>query len=286
MFPTDQIILGAPNYGVRKGTAGIVFHTTEGADASEAAALATVRWQGSPGNASGGSYHFVLYDKPLGAILSVPYKDIAGSVNPSPSRRWSRDKYPWMPELLGEAAYADPNAYLLAISLSGKTGVFREQGYPPNMVDTAAHLVIWAEEQPGWPDNMPLTAHFQWNTLRSDPGPAFIDLVLARYREIKHPPSTPEVSVATAPPNVRVVPEKWDGGTITTVAETLDGIYRLRADGTWVARKGMTPVVYGGDPAFHAAFAAVLAAGGPDQSLTNKIAKAKAQAEGLVHTLS
>lgn len=280
-FPTDQIELGAPNYGPRKGTRGIVFHTTEGTDASEAAALATVKWQGTAGNTSGGSYHFVLYDKPLGAILSVPYRDIAGSVSPAASRRWPRDKYPFIPDLVGEAAFADPNAYLLAISLSGKTSVFRDNGYPPNMVDTAARLVIWAESQEGWPADMPLTAHYQWNTSRTDPGTGFIDLVLARYAEIKNP-SSPEKPVAIAPPNVVVKPEKWNGGEVTTIAESTDGVFRLRADGTWVVRAGMAPLVQGGDPKFIAAFNAVLAAGGPDP----RIAKAKAQAEALVSTLS
>lgn len=286
-FPVDQIVLGAPNYGQRKGTAGVVFHTTEGVDATEASALATVKWQGTSNNSSGGSYNFVLYDAPLGVILSVPYLDISGSVNPSMDRRWSRDKYPWLPTLLGEACWADPNAYLVSISLSGKTGEFVKNGYPPNMVDTAARLVIWLEEQEWAPDDIPLTGHYHWNTLRSDPGTPFIDLVLARYQEIKNPPS-PEIAVATAPPNVVVKPEKWNGGAVTTIAESTDGVFRLRADGTWVARKGMTPVIYGGDPAFIAAFNAVLAAGGPvpDPILANKIAKAKAQAESLLVTLS
>lgn len=260
-WPAHEILLGAPNYGVRKGTTFIVFHTTEGTDASHEAALATVKWQGTTGNTSGGSYHWVLYDEPGGAILSVPYRDIAGSLNPSPTRRWPRDKYPWLPGAVGEAAWIDPNAYGVAISLSGKTANFVANGYPPNMVDTAARLVIWVEEQSWGPDDIVLTSHFNWNTSRSDPGAPFVDLVLARYKQIKGGVTVPEVPVATAPPNVRVKPEKWNAGAVTTIAETMDGVYRLRTDGVWIPRSGMTPVVPGGDPLFIEAFNAVMQAG-------------------------
>lgn len=194
-FPTDDIFLGPPTYGLRKGTAGVVLHTTEGAGTSRDAALATARWQRDTGNSS---YNFIVYDG--GVLLTVPYLEASGSLtlkrtNPP----WAPERYPWIRTMLGEAAYADPNAYLVAISLSGKTGEFVANGYPPNMVETTARLIKWIEDQAWGNDNLVLTNHYHWQTDRSDPGVPFMDLVLARYAALLTPPA-PAPAPTPAPP--------------------------------------------------------------------------------------
>lgn len=199
-FPVDEIFtevgiggrIRPPAYGLRKGSEGIVFHTTEGADASRAAAYSTARFQR---DTMFSSYHFIVYDG--GLLLTVPYLESAGSLATG-GEFWAPGRYPWLQQLFSPAAYADPNAYLLAISLSGRTGVFKANGYPPNMVDTCARLVIWFEQSAWGADNAVLCNHLNWQTDRSDPGLGLIDLVLQRYNEILNP--SPPVPIPTPTP--------------------------------------------------------------------------------------
>jgi hypothetical protein len=159
-FPTDDIFLGPASFGPRKGTEGIIWHTTEGAGPSRAAALWTAQWQ----KTNPGSYNFIIYDG--GILLTVPYLEASGGVNPA-SSSWAPGRFPWLKQQLSPAAYADPNAYLLNVAFSGKTAVFRDQGLPPNMLATAQQLTAWAAQTFG--RHMVASGHLHWQTNRSDP---------------------------------------------------------------------------------------------------------------------
>lgn len=187
-FPTDNIQLGPPNYGTRKGTVGICFHTTEAPGQTLADAEATARWQATDGNTKGGSYHFIVGSD--GFVLTVPYLDIAGGINPTQNRR-PRNAYPEIPGLIGEAAFYDPNAYLLQVALSGRTADFMANGYPAAMVDTCARLALWVERENWGRDNIALVNHYQFSTQRSDPGTGFVPLVLQRYQQLLAAPLPP-----------------------------------------------------------------------------------------------
>jgi hypothetical protein len=192
-FPLDEIILGPRAYGLRKGTEMVVLHTTEGAGPTRANALATIKAQ-SPGGslyAGGGSYHWVIYDG--GAILTVPYLESAGSLTanhtPPPNGVWAPKA--WVKGVLSAAAEADTNAYIMAICFSGKAADLAAGKYPVNMLDTAARLIRWIEQQTWAPDNINVGAHADFQTNRSDPGAGVVDKVLARYAAIFNPPPAP-----------------------------------------------------------------------------------------------
>lgn len=192
-FPVDEIVLGPQSYGLRKGTEAVVLHTTEGSGPSRDAALATIKLQ-SPGGSlysGGGSYHWVIYDG--GAILSVPYLESAGSLTanhtPPPTGVWSPSA--GVRENLSLAAQADTNAYIVAICFSGKAADLAAGAYPDNMIDTAARLIKWVEEQPWAPDDINVFAHADFQSNRTDPGPGVVDRVLLRYAELFMAPAPP-----------------------------------------------------------------------------------------------
>jgi hypothetical protein len=141
-FPTDDVLLGAPSYGRRRGTEGVVWHTTEATDASRASAVGTARWQATPGTTTG-SYNFIIFDG--GILLTVPYLDASGGVNPG-SSSWAPHRFPFLSQNLSLSAYADPNAFHLNVAFSGRTAVLRDS-MPQNMVDTAVALTRWVESQ-------------------------------------------------------------------------------------------------------------------------------------------
>lgn len=170
-FPTDDILLGAPSYGRRKGTEGVIWHTTEGTNASRTAAVATARWQATPGTTTG-SYAWIIYDG--GLLLTVPYLEASGGVNPG-SSAWAPHRYPFLKQQLSAAAYADPNAYLVNIAFSGKTAVFRDVGIPDNMIATARRLVEWLEDLFG--RSMVQSGHLMYQTNRSDPSMRVLSLI-------------------------------------------------------------------------------------------------------------
>jgi hypothetical protein len=168
-FPTDDLYLGPATFGKRRGTEGLIWHTTEAAGTSRADAVGTAEWQ----KRNPGSYNFIIYDG--GILLTVPYLEASGGVNPF-STSWSPYRYAALQRELTPAAFADPNAFLLNVAFSGKTAVFRDVGMPPNMVDTARRLVEWAE---GLWGPMFHCGHFQWQTNRSDPSQKVLDLISA-----------------------------------------------------------------------------------------------------------
>jgi hypothetical protein len=240
-FPTDDIFLGPATFGPRKGTEGIIWHTTEGAGTSRAAAVATAQWQKS----NPGSYNFIIYDG--GILLTVPYLEASGGVNPA-SSSWAPGRFPWLKQQLSPAAYADPNAYLLNVAFSGKTAVFRDQGLPPNMLATAKQLTAWAAQTFG--RHMVASGHLHWQTNRSDPSLQVLAAITATEPDDMQFWKPVQEDWWTVP-GVTF----WDGdGTeksfttrerVTSVAEATDG-HRLVKYGTnellVMPRTGLVPI--------------------------------------------
>ena len=181
-FPTDDIHLGPATFGLRKGSEGIIWHTTEGSGPSRAAAVATADWQ----KTNPGSYNFIIFDG--GILLTVPYLEASGGVNPA-STAWAPAA--WLKTMLSPAAFADPNAYLMNVAFSGKAADLAAGKYPVNMIDTAARLVIWFENAAFGKDNAVMCSHSDWQSNRTDPGSGVVDKILARYNAIKNPAPAP-----------------------------------------------------------------------------------------------
>ena len=230
VFPLDRIVLGPQHYGLRKGTPGACIHTSEGADSSLASALATIKMQ-SPGGslyAGGGSYNFMLTDD--GPILCVPYLESSGGItlirtNPP----WNPGRFPWLRELLGPAAYADPNAYLLQICVSGKTAALPKYPKIARIVDDAARILLWAEAQPEIADNLVVMGHLNWQTDRSDPSQWFIDQVLSRYAvlTLKKPAPAPT-------PNPKIT--DWAGRSNPLGTKYPSGVHTDAQALAWIGR--------------------------------------------------
>lgn len=183
-FPVDDILLGPATFGKRKGTEGIIWHTTEATGFSRAHAVGTANWQ----KTNPGSYNWIIYDG--GLLLTVPYLEASGGTNPA-SDAWAPGRYPWLKSLLSPAAYADPNAYLLNVAFSGRTADILAGKMPDNMYVTAARLTKWVEDQPWAKDNAVFSGHLHWQRNRSDPGQPTIDRILAEYAKLYNPPTVP-----------------------------------------------------------------------------------------------
>ncbi len=182
--PNADIYLGPATFGARKGTEGIIWHTTEAAGFSRSAAVSTAEWQKS----NPGSYNWIIYDG--GLLLTVPYLEASGGVNPA-SPAWAPERYPWLKQMLSPAAYADPNAYLLNVAFSGRTADILAGKMPPNMYETAARLTKWVEEQAWGKDDQVFSGHLHWQSNRSDPGQPTIDRILSEYARLFSTPATP-----------------------------------------------------------------------------------------------
>lgn len=200
-FPANDIYLGPTAFGMRKGHEGIIWHTTEAAGTNRSAAVGTANWQ----KTNPGSYNFIIYDG--GVLLTVPYMEASGGVNPA-SSAWAPGRFPWLKQLLTPAAYVDPNAYLMNIAFSGKAAELAAGNYPANMIDTAARLVIWFEASAWGKDNAVMSSHANWQSNRSDPGAGVVDRILARYEAIKNPPAPVPVPVPAPVPPPPVVDYK------------------------------------------------------------------------------
>lgn len=183
--PNGDIYLGPAAFGLRKGTEGIVWHTTEGPGFSRAAAVATAEWQ----KRNPGSYNWIIYDG--GLLLTVPYLEASGGLATGLAPYWQPGRFPWLKEMLSPAAYADPNAYLLNVAFSGKTADILNGKMPANMYETAARLTKWVEQQSWGKDDQVMSAHAHWQTNRSDPGAPTIDKILEVYTKLFAPPAAP-----------------------------------------------------------------------------------------------
>lgn len=191
---------GAPDYGAMKGQEGLVFHTPENTGPTVEEALATAEWQAAERNTSGGSYHGILgHDDELGPmsdwqawvlVKSVPFNRIAGSMTSRRDAIWAPGRFPWLAQLLSDAAYADPNAYLHALSLSGKAAWWSAKlSTPAGYAEVRGAIVALARwvrrlEREFKYDSV-LSLHRHWQTNRSDPdGLNFADLVLDEYEQL------------------------------------------------------------------------------------------------------
>lgn len=174
---------GAPDYGTRKGTKGIILHTTEGAGRTKAAALATAQWQASTGNTSGGSYNYLLGQDGdvVTAVRSVHPDHAAGGISTRRDSVWQ----PWaeLTQFMGATAVGDPNGWVCQIAIQGQVSWFLANGYPKALVNAIAQLVKQLEARYGIPD-IYLGAHYMFQTNRTDPGEPLIPLVIAEYNRL------------------------------------------------------------------------------------------------------
>jgi len=191
----------APNFPKPAGSKwqGICFHTTEADGQGIDAAIGTVKWQGTTGNTSNGSYHLVFGRESAtryGAVRSVRADKAAGGISTRRDSIWQPGRYPELKQYLTAAAYADPNAYLFNVAISGRTLDFEKNGYPDALITALAWCVIHFENGLLAPATQMglnktygafLCGHYQWQTNRSDPGPKLIDKVLAEYARLKQP---------------------------------------------------------------------------------------------------
>lgn len=211
-FPTDDILLGPHAYGLRKGTEMVVLHTTEGAGPTRDHAVATAKAQ-SPGGglyAGGGSYNFIIYDSASagakgGALLTVPYLESSGGLTanhtPPPGGVWLVSD--WVKAALSAAAEADTNAYVIQIAFSGKAAALAAGQYPANMIDTAARLIRWIEQQAWAPDNINVAGHLNFQTNRTDPGAGVVAKVIERYKALYVAPAP----IPVPPPDYKALYE-------------------------------------------------------------------------------
>lgn len=204
---------GAPQYGfIGRPPAGVVFHTPENANETLQSAIDIAKWQAGSTNTSGGSYHGILGHNTTShpakgctvashwtMVRSVPWDRAAGSISSSRDPAvWQPGRYPWMAQLLGAAAYADPNKWLHAIALSGKAAWYVTNGYPPGAVAALAEWVLTLER--AYKYDAVLTLHRFWQANRTDPGPVNLgDLVLAAYEKLVAPAPAPTPTPAPAP---------------------------------------------------------------------------------------
>lgn len=215
--PVGDIYLGPASFGLRKGTEGIVWHTTEGSGFSRTAAVGTANWQKS----NPGSYNWIIYDG--GLLLTVPYLEASGGLATGLAPIWQPGRFPWLKEMLSPAAYADPNAYVLNVAFSGKTADIVAGKMPANMYETAARLTKWVEQQAWGKDDQVMMGHLHFQTNRSDPGAGTIEKILQVYGNLFNPAPTP-------PP-----PPDFEAMYKAEVLKVTDLTAKLRAERTKVA---------------------------------------------------
>lgn len=182
-FPTNDIFLGPTSYGLRGAHGecdGIIFHTTEGGGVSRESALATAKWQATPGKTTG-SYNFIIYDG--GILLTVPYLEASGGVNPG-STAWAPERFSFLKTQLPSRAYLNPNEFQMNVAFSGRAAEFAKGNMPDNMITTAAQLVLWAQEQDWSSSLLVISGHQHWQTNRSDPSTPVLNKIKDRIIEL------------------------------------------------------------------------------------------------------
>lgn len=230
-----EIRLGPRSWGTRPGTRGAILHTTEYPTAGRADAERCIADQSkrtaTGGWAQPGSYGWILYDG--GAFLSVPYLEGAGGINPA-SSAWAPDRYPWLRQLLGAEAYADPTMWHLQLAISGRAvdllaALQLGRSWMHRIIDNAARIITWAELQPWAADNLVVSGHLHWQANRSDPGQPIIDAIVARCLELSRADQTP-APAPTPPPDYRALYE-------AEVAKVTDLVGKLRDERARVAAR-------------------------------------------------
>lgn len=179
-FPVDDILLldNTPQHywGPFHSLDGIIFHSTEGGGWSRDAAVGTRNYQmGAPG-----SYNWIIYDKDSpgakgGALLTIPYMESCGGVNPG-TEFWHPERYPELKQNLDKpcpvagcpGGYRNPTMHNAQIAFSGRRIAIDRGRMPENMVETAIALRHFLEAKAG--KRLFVSGHFMWQTNRSDPG--------------------------------------------------------------------------------------------------------------------
>lgn len=201
-FPVDDIYPPPRprSWGARRGHVGIVWHTTEYADATRARAIACARDQAARTPTGGwvqpGSYNWILYDPASsgargGALLTVPYLEASGGMSVPGAASWAPDS--WLKSMLPAAAFTDPAMHHVQIALSGRTADYAA-GRVLNqaaIIDVAARLAMWIEQSTWGADNLVFSGHQHWQNNRSDPSAVVIDLILKRMAMIAAPAPKP-----------------------------------------------------------------------------------------------
>ena len=192
---------GPRDYGPRKATYGIIFHTTESAGTNLLSAKATARWQQ---RSSTGSYHFIVATD--GTINTVRIENSAGGVNP-----WSPA---WNPE--GRAAdprFNDPNAQFVQVAFEGKVAVL-DPKWPESMIQQAVDIVDLVEKKFGI--DAILLRHRDFQDNRSDPGVNLVPKVLEAWRK-RHAPvpaPVPEAPKLYGSSDVNLAGKRSEFGTL------------------------------------------------------------------------
>lgn len=175
--------MGAPDYGKRKGTVAVVLHTTEG-DPGRKGAIATATWQATAGNTSGGSYHEIIGEDgdTITVVRTVPFTHIAGSISTRRDSIWIADDDPQLTEMMGAAAVADPNAYVYAISIAGRTKDFNNK--VSRALATGIARRLHRAEKRFDVKNIFVCGHYRFQSNRSDPGKLMIPAALEQYERL------------------------------------------------------------------------------------------------------
>lgn len=262
---------GPSDYGPRFAHEGICFHTTEGSDRNDLAALlVTFKWQS---RYSSGSYNMGVAMNEGGdaglsgdatVVTAVDMDHASGGLSTRRDYVWAPQRYPWLAGALSDRTYNDPNGGLLNVVIRGSvkwwmtkdaSGRTRYQRAPA-LIDALARIVIEFENRYGV--DAVLCEHFHWQTNRADADAAtghLVGLVLERYHQIKRTPvarpgdakfpmtmlqsathQIPKLVVVRKGATLRRAPEAaapkhWDATTEFT-AELLFGI-----NGWWAGRR-------------------------------------------------
>lgn len=206
-FPLDDIYpgVGDPNakhpqsFGPRGDAGngincvGIIWHTTE-YGANDWSRNQAVRVAQDQSNGQLGSYNWIIYDARAtpdkgGALLTVPYLEASGGINPQ-SAFWAPQAA--LKQMLGAKVYSDPARYMIQVAFQGDTA--QAGAFPPNMIDTAAKLTLWIEAQEWASDTLVHVGHLHFQTNRKDPSQGAINAIVARRAAIlaeQAPPAPP-----------------------------------------------------------------------------------------------
>ena len=180
MFPVDDILLGPDSFGRLHRLDMLIGHTGEEPGFSRDYAVKTTIWQ----RTNPGSYSFRIYDSTSagskgGILLTVPYLEASGGINPS-STYWAPERFPFLAAELAKAGpcpvpgcpgpYRNPTMHAGQISFTGRTADLETKA-PANYVPDANRLIEWYDGLSiRGPAPLVLVMHAHWQRNRSDWG--------------------------------------------------------------------------------------------------------------------
>lgn len=132
-----------------------------------------------------GSYNRLICTD--GILSTVPDDHASGGMNPSSNGFKPRA---WLYDFLDADEIANPNYFSLQLAAVGQKAYFDANGWPPQIIDGMARSII--DEERRIKRGVVVTNHadFQPPPNRSDAGQICIDLVMARYAQLKALPDT------------------------------------------------------------------------------------------------